>query len=339
MRPTGVLRPGQEDQDEAFGKAWEWMSTTANARGWAGTDEHLSAQMKIADALTMSTNTQGFWNWLVNNYELGPSTDTESLPLPEGWAKLTKVFAMAGNTTTTVEEARELGKPTVMIKAAAEKTATEIADKGANNVGHSPTMGDRRGRGPRPGQSGQGSKVMTPTQRGIVEALGITIASVGGWIWWIKTVPEFQLGRAKQPLAPPNGKGMDNTPGPTEKIALIVLAWTVLEPLRRQFGPLRITSGYRSPEVQALVSTSTTSSHPDGRAADLYTWDNSASHEDMATWIHANQEQFPNLDQTIVEYHTGHLHLGIAPNSASATPRGQFRSTTDGISYQTWEPT
>ncbi len=43
----------------------------------------------------------------------------------------------------------------------------------------------------------------------------------------------------------------------------------VLEPIREAFGAIRITSGYRSPEVNAAVGSKPSSAHIEGRAADI----------------------------------------------------------------------
>lgn len=47
------------------------------------------------------------------------------------------------------------------------------------------------------------------------------------------------------------------------------LCLTLLEPIRAAFGPVTITSAYRSPEVNAAVGSKPTSAHIDGRAADI----------------------------------------------------------------------
>lgn len=63
--------------------------------------------------------------------------------------------------------------------------------------------------------------------------------------------------------------GLDNTPGEQERLALAALVEKVLDPLREALGePIRITSGYRSPEVNRLVGGVSTSQHVKGEAAD-----------------------------------------------------------------------
>ena len=177
---------------------------------------------------------------------------------------------------------------------------------------------------------------MTDSQREAAAAIGLTLGSIGAYGWWIRPSPNFswiELTASDTATA----QGIDNTPGVTEKIGLIGLTWQILEPLRSEFGPIRVTSAYRSEALQAAINpASSKSSHIDGKAADIYS---EATHEEMATWLFENRKRFPTLDQAIVEYHTGHLHIGTGPNTASSTARGQFLYTLDGSSYQNWEPT
>src|SRR5690349_6811517 len=47
------------------------------------------------------------------------------------------------------------------------------------------------------------------------------------------------------------------------------LCMEVLEPVRKHFGPISITSGYRCPALNKLVKSKPTSHHVTGQAADL----------------------------------------------------------------------
>ena len=63
--------------------------------------------------------------------------------------------------------------------------------------------------------------------------------------------------------------GIDNTP-PDEVIQnLQALVDNVLQPLRDKFGPIVVTSGYRSPDLNRKIGGSTTSHHCYGYAADF----------------------------------------------------------------------
>ena len=63
--------------------------------------------------------------------------------------------------------------------------------------------------------------------------------------------------------------GIDNTPPSDAVERLEALSREVLEPLRRRFGAIRITSGYRSERVNRLVGGAASSQHLRGEAADI----------------------------------------------------------------------
>jgi hypothetical protein len=78
--------------------------------------------------------------------------------------------------------------------------------------------------------------------------------------------------------------GLRNEPSTDRQLAsLVLLATRILQPIRNQFGPIAITSGFRSPEVNAAVGGSATSQHPLGEAADLRA-ERSTTHE-VFLWL------------------------------------------------------
>ena len=65
--------------------------------------------------------------------------------------------------------------------------------------------------------------------------------------------------------------GLRNVPPAEAEIAMKHLVKRVLQPLRIAYaGPIAITSGYRSPEVNRLVGGVPSSQHVKGEAADCY---------------------------------------------------------------------
>jgi zinc D-Ala-D-Ala carboxypeptidase len=63
--------------------------------------------------------------------------------------------------------------------------------------------------------------------------------------------------------------GIDNTPSMQVIENLQDLVDNVLQPLREKFGPIIVTSGYRSPAVNTKIGGSPTSDHCFGYAADF----------------------------------------------------------------------
>lgn len=92
----------------------------------------------------------------------------------------------------------------------------------------------------------------------------------------------------------------------------------VLEPLRRRFGVIRITSGYRSPELNVRVGGVPNSQHTLGEAADIHTGGKETS-EKMYQYIRTHLP----YDQLILERRPGVYWLHVS-----------FRSDRPGNRYQ-----
>ena len=93
-------------------------------------------------------------------------------------------------------------------------------------------------------------------------------------------------------------RGLDNTPPPQVVAALKDLCINVLEPVRKQFGRVNVSSGYRSPAVNRAVGGSATSQHVLGEAADIEC--PGVSNHELARWIARNVD----FDQLILEFYT-----------------------------------
>ena len=64
-------------------------------------------------------------------------------------------------------------------------------------------------------------------------------------------------------------RGIDNEPSKEGILKLTLLATSLLQPLRNAVGPLRITSGYRSPELCLALGSKISSQHAKYEAIDL----------------------------------------------------------------------
>ena len=98
-------------------------------------------------------------------------------------------------------------------------------------------------------------------------------------------------------------KNIDNTPDVESVQAMQELCIHILEPLRRRFGVLKITSGYRSPAVNALVGGALTSQHLKGEAADLFVSSNEVALK-MFHFVRLNLD----FDQMLLEYRKDKVH-------------------------------
>jgi len=63
--------------------------------------------------------------------------------------------------------------------------------------------------------------------------------------------------------------GIDNTPNQATIETMIVTAEKIFQPLRDALGPIRVSSFYRSPELNRAIGGSKTSQHCKGEAIDM----------------------------------------------------------------------
>lgn len=93
-------------------------------------------------------------------------------------------------------------------------------------------------------------------------------------------------------------RGIDNTPGPGELVAMKRLAENVFEPVREHFGrPILVTSFFRSKTLNKAVGGSSTSQHPLGEAIDIKAT-NGFTNKDIFEFIKNNLD----FDQLIWEF-------------------------------------
>ena len=101
-----------------------------------------------------------------------------------------------------------------------------------------------------------------------------------------------------------------NVPGPREVERLRFLCVKSLEPMRRRFGVIRITSGFRCKKLNALVGGSPTSQHLLGEAADIHT-----GGRELSEKMFGFAKQNIPFDQLILEHNPAHgiywLHISL----------------------------
>lgn len=107
---------------------------------------------------------------------------------------------------------------------------------------------------------------------------------------------------------------LDNTPSQEVISNLQALAVNVLQPIRDHYGKgVKVSSGFRHPEVNARVGGSRTSDHCRGMAADIEI--PGVSNAELAEWIKANLP----FTQVILEFYTqgipdsGWVHVSYDP--------------------------
>lgn len=126
--------------------------------------------------------------------------------------------------------------------------------------------------------------------------------------------------------------GLPNKPGAQEEAWLEALSVEILEPLRRQFGPIKINSGYRSEAVNLRVNGSPTSQHLLGQAADIVS--PNFTPEQIATWIYL-YGNIPVRQIIIYPPDNGNfLHVSIDPKRPA---KRQFLIKRQSL-FEGWKP-
>ena len=113
-------------------------------------------------------------------------------------------------------------------------------------------------------------------------------------------------------------KGIDNNPNADQIEKLKALCENILQPVRDHFGRVKVTSGYRSPELCTAIGSSVNSQHAKAEAADFEVM--GTDNAELADWI---KDNLP-YDQLILEYYTpgepnsGWIHCSYIPEDRRA---------------------
>lgn len=89
---------------------------------------------------------------------------------------------------------------------------------------------------------------------------------------------------------------LDNTPSGDHLDSTLALFENIMQPIRDEFGPITITSGYRSDALNEAIGGSKRSQHSKGQACDFER--KGVSNKDVASWIQENLD----FDQLILEF-------------------------------------
>ena len=115
-------------------------------------------------------------------------------------------------------------------------------------------------------------------------------------------------------------KGINNNPNAEQIEKLKDLCENILQPVRDHFGRVKVTSGFRSPDLCIAINSSVNSQHAKAEAADFEVI--GTDNAELADWIYKNL----NFDQLILEFYTpgepnsGWIHFSYTPDQ----PRKQF---------------
>ena len=103
--------------------------------------------------------------------------------------------------------------------------------------------------------------------------------------------------------------GISNEPTKEHLENMQRLISNLVQPMRDELGPIRITSGYRSKELNRAIGGSTRSQHCKAQACDLQFWENGQmNNKKIYDWIINSHLEF---DQMINEFDFAWIHLSL----------------------------
>jgi len=103
--------------------------------------------------------------------------------------------------------------------------------------------------------------------------------------------------------------GITNAPEKEHLNNIQALIRKVVQPMRDNLGPIRISSGYRSPELNRAIGGSRKSQHCKGQALDLQFWKSGKmNNKAIYDWVIANDIEF---DQMINEFDFSWIHISF----------------------------
>ena len=107
--------------------------------------------------------------------------------------------------------------------------------------------------------------------------------------------------------------GIDNAPNQEHLNNMQILIRDLIQPMRDALGPIRISSGYRSPVLNRAIGGSTKSQHCKGQACDLQFWkEGKMCNKEIYDWVLKEGIEF---DQMINEFDYAWIHISLRPDN------------------------
>jgi len=103
--------------------------------------------------------------------------------------------------------------------------------------------------------------------------------------------------------------GIDNEPRKEHLESIQRLITNLIQPMRDELGPIRITSGYRNPNLNRAIGGSSKSQHCKGEALDLQFWkEGQMFNKEIYDWV---LESGLSFDQMINEFDFAWIHISL----------------------------
>ena len=107
--------------------------------------------------------------------------------------------------------------------------------------------------------------------------------------------------------------GIDNGPNKEHLRNIQVLINSLIQPMRSALGPIRVSSGYRNPQLNSAIGGSSRSQHCKGQALDLQFWKKGKMcNKEIYDWVIKSNVEF---DQMINEFDFAWIHISYNENN------------------------
>ena len=127
-------------------------------------------------------------------------------------------------------------------------------------------------------------------------------------------------------------KGINNNPNEEHLYNIKILINEIVQPMRDDIGPIRISSGYRSPQLNRAIGGSNKSQHCKGQALDLQYWEKGKmNNEIIYDWILSNEVEF---DQIINEFNFSWIHISYNEGKNRQQVLEAFRDEDGDVAYK-----
>ena len=106
----------------------------------------------------------------------------------------------------------------------------------------------------------------------------------------------------------------------------------LIQPMRDAIGPIRISSGYRSPKLNKAIGGSSRSQHSKAEALDLQYWsEGKMNNKVIYDWVLDSGIEF---DQMINEFDFSWIHISLKKNSNRGQVLEAYKNDSGNTAYK-----
>ena len=126
--------------------------------------------------------------------------------------------------------------------------------------------------------------------------------------------------------------GISNEPTKKHMESLQRIVTNLIQPMRDHLGPIRISSGYRNPQLNRAIGGSRSSQHCKGEALDIQFWEmGKMNNKAIYDWILDSGLEF---DQMINEFDFAWIHISFKKDKNRGQVLEAYKSSDGETAYR-----